>query len=96
MRKKGFFFGKNKLLVPIFRECFQFGFQILNFFNLVPVFLTRFQLSPWRHLRQFKAYLADRKVTWPTQLPSNSSRPLIVKRYSRGRKSTKEGLPICN
>jgi hypothetical protein len=66
-----------------------FGPQILNFFNLVPVFLTRFQLSPWHHLRQFKAYVIDGKVTWPTQLPSNSSRLLIVKCYSRGRKSTK-------
>ena len=44
------YLGKNKLLVPIFRRCFHFGPQILIFFNLVSMFLTRFQLSSWYHL----------------------------------------------
>jgi hypothetical protein len=45
-----FHFGRNTLLGPIFRGCFQFGPYDLKTFNWVPVFLTRFQFYPWRHL----------------------------------------------
>ena len=33
--------GRNTLLVPIFRGCFQFGPSVLKAFNWVPVFLSR-------------------------------------------------------
>jgi hypothetical protein len=35
--------GRNTLLVPIFRGCFQFGPYVLKAFNWVPVFLSHYQ-----------------------------------------------------
>jgi hypothetical protein len=43
--------GRNTLLVPIFRRCFQFGSYVLISFNWVPVFLSRYQLYPWSQFR---------------------------------------------
>jgi hypothetical protein len=38
--------GRNTLLVPVFRGCFQFGPSVLISFDWVPVFLIRFQFYP--------------------------------------------------
>jgi hypothetical protein len=40
-------FGRNTLLVPVFRGCFQFGPSVLISFDWVLVFLRRFQFYPW-------------------------------------------------
>ena len=42
----GFTLGRNTLLVPVFRGCFRFGSSVLISFDLVPVFLIRFQFCP--------------------------------------------------
>ena len=39
--------GRNTLLIPIFRGCFQFGHGDLKAVNWVPVFLSRYQFYPW-------------------------------------------------
>ena len=39
--------GRNTLLVPLFRACFQFGPSVLISFDWVPFFLIRFQFYPW-------------------------------------------------
>jgi hypothetical protein len=41
-----YLFGRNTLLVPVFRGCFQFGPSDLISFDWVLVFLNRFQFYP--------------------------------------------------
>ena len=52
--------AKVNFLVFIFWGVY-FDHKILNFFNLVPLFLNQFQFSFRRHLFMESAYVANRK-----------------------------------
>jgi hypothetical protein len=58
-----FYFGRNTLLVPIFRGCFQFGPSDLKPFNWVPVFLSVINFTPEvnsvRNLPTWQMEIAD-------------------------------------